>query len=82
MVVSLEEWNHEKEYERLGIEGQSTRILGYEIPKYIIPVRPARNIATIVEVAVLDHKLKESGIEMAKEFDEKLIEAMRKREGR
>jgi HPr kinase/phosphorylase len=82
MVIYLEDWDPRKEYERLGIEGQITRILGYEVRKYTIPVKPGRNISTLVEIAVLDHKLKESGVEMAREFDQKLIQAMRRREGR
>lgn len=82
IIVYLEDWDVSKEYERLGIEKRTTRILGVDIPRYTIPVKPGRNIASIVEVAVLDHKLKESGVQMAKEFDEKLIRSMRKREGR
>jgi HPr kinase/phosphorylase len=80
MVIELEEWDPYKEYERLGIEGKTTRILGIELPCYNIPVKPGRNIGTIVEVAVLNQKLKEAGIHMAKEFDVNLIKAMRKSE--
>ncbi|MGC9329911.1 MAG: HPr(Ser) kinase/phosphatase, partial [Candidatus Hinthialibacter sp.] len=82
IVVELEDWDTGKEYERLGIEGKTTRILGIDLPCYTIPVKPGRNISTIVEVAVLDQKLKDSGVRMAKEFDDRLIKAMRKHEGR
>ncbi len=82
MVIQLEDWDISQEYERLGMERKTTSILGIEIPIYTIPVKPGRNIGTIVEVAVLDCKMKQSGIYMAKEFDEKLIKAMRNREGR
>lgn len=82
IVIYLEDWDVSKEYERLGIEKKTSRILGVEIPRYTIPVKPGRNIASIVEVAVLDHKLKEAGVQMAKEFDERLIRTMRKLEGR
>ena len=81
MVVNLEDWNPNKDYERLGIEGKTTQILGIDLPCYTIPVKPGRNISTIVEVAVIDQKLKTSGVHMASEFDEKLIETMRKHEG-
>lgn len=81
MVVQLEEWDAGKEYERLGIECKMTDILGIELPLYNIPVKPGRNIGTILEVAVLDLKLKQSGVHMAREFDEKLIQIMRKVEG-
>lgn len=82
LIVKLEDWDPSKEYERLGIEDKTTSILGIEKPCYTIPVKPGRNIATIVEVAVLDYKLKESGVHMAKEFDEKLIGSMKKHEDR
>jgi HPr kinase/phosphorylase len=82
MVVQLEEWDAHKEYERLGIETNTTNILGVNVPCYSIPVKPGRNIASIVEVAILDYKLKDGGVHMAREFDEKLIQIMKKREGR
>lgn len=82
IVVELEDWDMHKEYERLGIEGKTTRILGIDVPHYTLPVKPGRNLSTIVEVAVLDRKLKESGVQMAAEFDDRLIKAMRKHEGR
>ncbi len=78
LVIRLEEWDSSKEYERLGIENKTTTILGIEMPCYTIPVKPGRNISNIVEVAVLDYKLKSTGVQMAKEFDEKLIDAMKK----
>lgn len=78
MVIELEDWDSDKDYERLGIDNPVARILDVDIPAYNIPVKPGRNIGTIVEVAVLDHKLRESGIHMAREFDEKLIQAMQK----
>lgn len=81
MQVTLEDWDAGKEYERLGIENATVKILGIEIPAYTLPVKPGRNIGAIVEVAVLDMKLKQSGVHMAREFDEKLIQIMRKAEG-
>lgn len=82
MVIELEDWASDKDYERLGIDQQTAKVLGVDIPCYTIPVKPGRNIATIVEVAIIDHKLRLSGVEMAKEFDEKLINIMLKRERR
>lgn len=82
MVVNLEGWDAKKEYERLGIEDRTTKILGIDIPIYNLPIKPGRNIGSIVEVAVLDMKLKQSGVHMAREFDERLIRIMRKPEGR
>jgi len=81
LVIQLEEWDSAKEYERLGIEDKITTILGIEKTCYTIPIKPGRNIATIIEVAVLDYKLKTAGVHMAKEFDEKLIRSMKKHKG-
>lgn len=80
-VMHLEEWDAGKEYERLGIEEKTVKLLGVEVPFYSLPVKPGRNIATIMEVAVLDLKLRQAGVFMAREFDEKLINIMRKAEG-
>jgi HPr kinase/phosphorylase len=81
MVVQLEEWDTSKEYERLGIDGKTIEILGIKLPCYTIPIKPGRNISSIVEVAVLEQKLRDSGVHMAREFDKKLIQCMQKREG-
>ena len=51
MVVLLEQWNNEKEYDRIGIDEYYTEILGIKLPQVTIPVKPGRNIAMIVEVA-------------------------------
>ncbi len=61
MVVELDQWNTDTEYERLGLETMSYEILGVKIPYIIIPVSPGRNVATIVEVAVRNQILKNSG---------------------
>jgi len=53
-IVHLEEWKQDKTYDRLGIDPPKTReILGIFIPEITIPVRPGRNLATIIEVAVM-----------------------------
>lgn len=60
MVVELDHWNTNTEYERLGTETALYNILGVEIPYVVIPVSPGRNIATVVEVAVRNQILKNS----------------------
>jgi len=62
MVLELDPWNKDTEYERLGLETKSLDILGVELPHVIIPVSPGRNIATVIEVAVRNQILKNSGI--------------------
>lgn len=79
LVIRLEEWDEAKEYERLGLEEKYTEILGVKLPELIIPVRPGRNIAVLIEVAAMNQRLKAKGYHSAKELDRKLIEIMRKK---
>jgi HPr kinase/phosphorylase len=72
MVVELVEWDDKVEYDRLGVEEQMYSILDVEVPLLVIPVRPGRNLTTIVEVAARNHLLKLQGHHSAKEFQEKL----------
>jgi HPr kinase/phosphorylase len=72
MVVELVEWEDKVEYDRLGIEEQRYSILDIDIPLLVIPVRPGRNLTTIVEVAARNHLLKLQGHHSAREFQEKL----------
>ena len=76
MVVEIEEWNEESEYDRTGLLEEHVQLLNITIPYLLIPVRPGRNIAIIMEVAALNHRLKELGIHPAMELNKKLIGAM------
>ena len=59
LIVHLEEWQEGKEYDRLGIDPPATtEILGIDLPKIIVPVRPGRTIASIIEVAVMQNRLR------------------------
>jgi HPr kinase/phosphorylase len=71
LVVRIESWNPEKEYDRLGLENESVEILGVRLPSLLIPVSPGRNLATIVEVAVRNHLLKLRGVHSAAELVER-----------
>ena len=73
LVTKLEHWDSSKEYERLGIKENTHCILGIDIPMIIIPVRPGRNIATIIEVATRNHRLRRMGTFTARDLDEELI---------
>ena len=72
MVVELAEWDDKVEYDRLGVEEQMYSILDIEVPLLIVPVRPGRNLTTIVEVAARNHLLKLQGHHSAREFQERL----------
>ena len=67
MVIKLEEWDKDKEYDRLGMEDQYTEFLGNKIVCHSIPIRPGRNLAIIVESAAVNYRTKKMGYNAAKE---------------
>lgn len=71
-IVQLELWDDKKQYERLGIEEDSMKILDVTIPKATIPVRPGRNLAVIIEVAAMNFRLRRMGVNAAEEFSDQL----------
>jgi len=68
MVIKLEEWDREKEYDRLGMEDQYTEFLGNKVVCHSIPIRPGRNLAIIVESAAVNYRQKKMGYNAAKEL--------------
>ena len=64
------------EYDRLGVDERKFRILDVEIPMLVVPVRPGRNMTTIIEVAARNHLLKLQGHHSAREFQERLNRAI------
>ena len=68
MVIKLEDWNREKEYDRLGLEEQYTEFLGNKVVCHSIPIRPGRNLAVIVESAAVNHRQKKMGYNAAQEL--------------
>jgi HPr kinase/phosphorylase len=75
-IVELEDWDASKEYDRVGITEDSYTVLEVKIPKITVPVRPGRNIAIIVEVAALNHRLREMGLDSDKLLSERLTQAL------
>ncbi|MDD5555960.1 MAG: HPr(Ser) kinase/phosphatase [bacterium] len=78
LVVTLEEWDAAKEYERLGLEDKSIEILGQSLPHLVIPVRPGRDIVLLLEAAALNQRLKKMGRHAARALDRDLIEVMKR----
>lgn len=76
VVVKLETWQQEKQYDRLGLDEEMTRIIDTEIPLVTIPVRPGRNLAVIIEVAAMNYRLKRMGYNAALQFTNKLTETI------
>ena len=74
MVIHMEKWDSNKEYDRLGLTEETIPILDVKIPYQIMPVRPGRNLAIIIEVAARNLSLKRLGYSAAHELDRRLNE--------
>ncbi|MGP4073338.1 HPr(Ser) kinase/phosphatase [Piscibacillus sp. B03] len=72
LVVHLETWAADKQYDRLGLDEDKMKIMDVELPKATIPVRPGRNVSVIIEVAAMNFRLKRMGINTAEEFSNRL----------
>ncbi len=72
LFVQLEEWDSNKNYDRVGGD-MTTEILGVTIPKLEIPVKPGRNVPIIIETAALNERLKKLGYFSAKEFNQNVL---------
>ena len=68
LIIKLEEWDREREYDRLGLEEQYEEILGNKVVCHSIPIRPGRNLAIIVETAAINHRQKQMGYNAAHEL--------------
>ena len=76
LVISLKVWNEVEDVDRVGMDQQFVKILGLDVPHIIIPVRPGRDLARLIEVAAFQAKLKMSGYNPAKELNDRLISKM------
>ncbi len=68
MVIHLEDWDKDKEYDRFGLEEEYTEILGNKVVCHNLPVRPGRNLAVIVESAAVNWRQKKMGYNAAREL--------------
>lgn len=73
IVAKLEEWDANKVYDRLGTEQLTMEILGVQVPKLEIPVKPGRNVPIILETAAMNERLKSMGYYSAKEFNQNVL---------
>jgi len=73
LVVTLQHWESSEEIDRTGLDSSTYEVLGIAVPHVMIPVRPGRDLARLIEVAALDAKLKQIGQNSALEFNKKLI---------
>ena len=68
LVIQLEEWNKEQEYDRMGLEEQYIEYLGNKVVCHSIPIRPGRNVAIICESAAVNYRQKKMGYNAAREL--------------
>lgn len=73
IIINLEDWDESKEYERLGIINNHETLLGIDVAKFDIPVKPGRHTAMIVEVATKNYKQKELGHNPAIELNARIL---------
>ena len=81
LVITLEDWSRDKEYDRLGLEEEYTEFLGNKVVCHSIPIRPGRNLAIIVESAAVNHRQKQVGYNAAQELYKIVQENLARRQG-
>ena len=79
LVITLEDWNKVKQYDRLGLEEEYTEFLGNKVLCHQIPIRPGRNLAIIVETAAINHRQKKMGYNAAQELYKRVQENLIKK---
>jgi HPr kinase/phosphorylase len=72
LIINLEPWNDKAIYDRLGLDEMTTSLLDVSIPSLIVPVKPGRNLAVIIEVAAMNNRHKKMGYNAARELTERL----------
>jgi HPr kinase/phosphorylase len=76
LVITLKPWDEVPDVDRLGMEQEHVKILGVAIPHIIIPVKPGRDLARLIEVAAFQIKLKSTGCNPAKELNDRRVAQM------
>ena len=76
LVIKLEEWDKDKEYDRLGLNEEYTEFLGNKVTCHSIPIRPGRNLAMIVDCAAVNHRQKKMGYNAAQELYRRVQESI------
>ncbi|MET3697546.1 Hpr(Ser) kinase/phosphatase [Bacillus oleivorans] len=76
IVMNLELWDPNKQYDRLGLDEEKIKIIDTELPRLTIPVRPGRNLAVIIEVAAMNFRLKRMGLNAAEQFTNRLSDVI------
>ena len=66
LIIELETWDENKAYDRIGLQDDTIEIMGVRVPHQLMPIKPGRNLAIIVEVAARNHSLKRTGYNAAR----------------
>lgn len=74
LMITLEEWSRERDYERLGLDEEYTEMLGNQVACHRIPIRPGRNLAIIVETAAINYRQRKLGYNAAQELYKRVQE--------
>ncbi len=76
VVVELQDWDVAQDADRTGLDGKTTTVLGVELPIVVIALNPGKNLTVICEVVAMNHLLRYSGVDSAKQFNDRLIRHM------
>ena len=79
LVIHLEDWDRDKDYDRLGLEDNYTEFLGVKVASHNIPIRPGRNLAVICESAAVNFRQKKMGYNAAEELYKRFQQNLAKR---
>lgn len=79
LVITLEDWDKEKKYDRLGMEEEYTEFLGNKVVCHQLPIRPGRNLAIIVETAAINYRQKKMGYNAAQELYKRVQQNLAKK---
>lgn len=80
LVIHLEDWDKDKEYDRLGMEEEYIEYLGNKVVCHNIPIRPGRNLAIICESAAVNHRQKKMGYNAAQELYQRVQNSLAQRQ--
>ncbi len=74
LVIHLEHWVKERSYDRLGLIEETTELLNVKVPRVLLPVKPGRNLAIVIEVAARNFQLRRLGYNAAEQLDNRLMD--------
>ena len=75
IIIDMEMWDTGKMYDRLGFDKHYDTVMGVSVPHYVMPVRPGRNLAVVVEGTAMDYRVKSAGFDIEKEINRRMEKA-------